>query len=120
MACGLGFEFSRPCVTIPPPVGPTVRRVAYIIRIGLCPRVVQGTRLVSCGLVVTGRVLISYVLCCVSCVVSRRCLHTTESDSVCSMGLYLYVLSRLVIMRVGVRFHDTSYLMTDCVLYLNN
>src|SRR6201996_9059981 len=75
-------------VMIPPPVGPTVRRVAYIIRIGLCPRIVQRTRLVSCGLVVTGRGLISYVPCCVSCVVSRRCLHTTESDSACLLGLY--------------------------------
>src|SRR6201996_8448676 len=96
-------------VTIPPPVGPTVRRVAYIIRIGLCPRVVQRTRLVSCGLVVTGRGLISYVLCCVSCVVSRRCLHTTESDSACLMGVVLVRVSCLVIMRVGIRLHGISY-----------
>src|ERR1700761_7639284 len=100
---GVGARSEERTVTIPPPVGPTVRRVAYIIRIGLC------SRLVSCGLVVTGRGLISYVPCCVSCVVSRRCLHTTESDSACLLGVVLVRVSCLVIMRVGIRLHGISY-----------
>src|ERR1700761_2848291 len=55
-------------------------------------------------------------LLCVMCP-ACHCLHTTESNSVCSMGLYLYVLSRLMIVHVFVscvRSHGTLYPMTDC------
>src|ERR1700761_2347103 len=57
-------------VTIPPLVGPTVRRVAYIIRIGLCPRVVQRTCLVFLSWSSPVIRLIRTFLCCVSCVPS--------------------------------------------------
>src|ERR1700761_3148265 len=77
------------CVMIPPPVGPTVRRVAYVIRIGLCPRF---------GSEDLPRVVVSWSspvdrTFSVVCHVSRRCLPAYyQSNSVCSVGLYLYVI----------------------------
>ena len=54
---------------IPPPVGPTVQRVAYVIRIGLRPRLVSEDSphvVVSWSSPVV--VLSRTFLCCVSCV----------------------------------------------------
>ena len=59
----------RTTVMIPPPVGPTVQRVAYVIRIGLRPRVVS-RGLASCLVSWSSpvHVFIRTFLCCVSCV----------------------------------------------------
>jgi|ERR1700761_509831 len=57
-----------PDVTIPPLVGPTVWRVAYIIRIGLRPHIVPEDLPRVLVVVVTGLRLHSYVPClCVMC-----------------------------------------------------
>ena len=105
-------------VAIPPMVGPTWLRVAYSLGSDYVLVVVpedlpRGLLVVAC--------VISYVpVGCVSCHVSLpscRCLCTILSDSAVIWGC-VCTYCRLVIMRVGVRLHGTSYPMTDCVLYL--
>ena len=73
---------------IPPPVGPTVRRVAYVIRIGLRPRIVSEDLPRGLVVVVTGCVLIRTFLCCVSCVPPVSAVACILSDSACYLGLY--------------------------------
>src|ERR1700761_4758742 len=104
-------------VTIPPPVGPTVRRVAYVIRIGLCPCIVQRTCLVVSLWSSPVMRLIHTFPCCVSCVPPVLPLPAYYPIARV-LGVVLVRLISLVIMRVGIRLHGTSYPMTDCVLYL--
>ena len=58
------------------------------------------------------------VVCRVMCPsLPCRCPCTIRSDSAVIWGC-ICTYYRLVIMRVGVRLHGTSYPMMDCVLYL--